>query len=199
MVVVVLIAFRDDIFKDSGNEDIVPTGTVSDQQIQIPKFEGQYYSTVRATASWNATFEFTVKEEYSDTVTEGMIISQDPEPDSTQTLPANGKIKVTLVVSKGLKMAKLPNVVNSTYEDAVKALEEEGFTNISKVLRLNDGTHEAGTVYSMTPSDFDTEYRVDEKIFLQVWDEPETSSEASSETEASNNTSEVPDNAQEAQ
>lgn len=200
VVVVVLIAFRDDIFKDSGNEDIVPSGTVSDQQIQIPRFEGQYYSTVRATASWNATFEFTVKEEYSDTVTEGMIISQDPEPDSTQTLPANGKIKVTLVVSKGLKMAKLPNVVNSTYEDAVKALEEEGFTNISKVLRLNDGTHEAGTVYSMTPNDLEKEYRVDEKIFLQVWDEPETSSEPSStETEASIDTAEVPDNAQEAQ
>lgn len=197
IIVVVLIAFREDIFKGNGNEDIVPSGTVSDQQIQIPRFEGQYYSTVRATASWNATFDFTVKEEYSDTVTEGMIISQDPEPDSTQTLPANGKIKVTLVVSKGLKMAKLPNVVNSKYEDAVKALEEEGFTNISKVVRLNDGTHEAGTVYSMTPNDFEKEYRVDEKIFLQVWGEPESTSEASSaESEASNASGEVPDNAQ---
>lgn len=177
IVLVVLIAFREDIFHKDGSEDILPSGSVTEQQVKIPNFVGQYYSTIRATASWNATYDFTVKEEYSDSVTEGMVISQSPDADSTETLPVNGKIKVTLVVSKGLKVAKIPNVVNSKYEDAVKALEKEGFTNIKKVLKVNDGTHEAGTVFSITPSDFDKEYRVDEQIFIQVWDEPATTSE----------------------
>lgn len=177
ILVVVLIAFREDIFHKNGSEDILPSGNITEQQVEIPNFVGKYYSTIRATASWNATYEFTVKEEYSDSVDEGMVISQSPKADSTETLPVNGKIKVSLVVSKGIKVAKIPNVVNSKYEDAVKTLEKEGFTNISKVLKVNDGTHEAGTVYSVTPSDFDKEYRVDEKIFLQVWDEPATASE----------------------
>lgn len=177
IVVVVLIAFSEDIFHKDGSEDLLPSGNITEQQVEIPNFVGQYYSTIRATASWNATYDFTVKEEYSDSVTEGMVISQSPDADSTETLPANGKIKVTLVVSKGLKVAKIPNVVNSKYEDAVKALKEAGFTNIKKVSKINDGTHEAGTVFSITPSDFDKEYRVDEQIFIQVWDEPATVSE----------------------
>lgn len=188
VAVVLLIVFREDIFKTGNTDDSAPSGYSQEQEISIPTFEGRYYSEVRATASWNATFEFEVEEKYDDKVNEGMIISQNPKPDSKHVLHTGEKIKIKLVVSKGVKMVKLPNVEGKDFDEAVKILEKAGFKTVAKIERTNDGTQKAGTVYSMTPSDFDKEYKVDEKIFLQVWGELETTPESEPADEAPSET-----------
>lgn len=63
-----------------------------------------------------------VRQEFSDEVAEGNVISQDP---SSGTVRQGAT--VTLVVSKGPESVRVPNVIGSKLDDARKRLEDLGF------------------------------------------------------------------------
>ncbi|MEE0776404.1 MAG: Stk1 family PASTA domain-containing Ser/Thr kinase [Bacillota bacterium] len=91
-------------------------------------------------------FKVKVKEEASDTVKEGRVISQDPEGGEE----AGKNATVTIVVSTG-KDAKtetttVPNVTGLTLEDAEKQLKAKGL-NCGKVTEKYSSEAESGYVY----------------------------------------------------
>jgi beta-lactam-binding protein with PASTA domain len=80
---------------------------------------------------------------YSDTVAEGLVISQSPS--SGQLFKGD---KVDLVVSLGPELIAVPDVVQSRYEDAKQTLEDAGFV----VEVVGDLEHALGFVYRTDPA-----------------------------------------------
>ena len=81
--------------------------------------------------------EYEVSEKYSDSITEGDIISTDPANVGDRGSKRRGQ-KVKVVVSKGPETITLPNYVGQKASDAKAALEKLGFTvKVSSQLTLN--------------------------------------------------------------
>lgn len=91
-------------------------------------------------------FKITVKEEYSKEVPKDYIIAQSIEPN--QVVPYGTELVLT--VSKGKEYVRIPDVMNYNVDNAVSSLEEAGF-EVSVIEDANDGTHEADSVYQITP------------------------------------------------
>ena len=112
--------------------------------VKVPNVEGA--SLANATASVNArNLEIDSREEYSSTVAAGYVISQSP--------PANTEVEegstVTVVISKGRQMVKLPNVVNQSEESAKSTLDGLGLRVQTKSEYNNYVT--AGQVIAQSP------------------------------------------------
>ncbi|WP_265459970.1 Stk1 family PASTA domain-containing Ser/Thr kinase [Enterococcus sp. HY326] len=92
------------------------------------------------------------EEDSSATVDEGDVISQTPDA-GTEVDPSDESVTVTLTVSTGPETARVGNYAGMTYEDAVAALEELGFSS-SQISRNNapSSTVAEGTVISQTPT-----------------------------------------------
>ncbi len=86
-----------------------------------------------------------VVREYSKDVPEGQVISS--EPTGGAMVPKGSK--VTIVVSKGTELAKVPDVVNKKQADAEAAIKAAGFK--VKVTQDYSDTVPSGTVISQTP------------------------------------------------
>ena len=94
----------------------------------------------------SAGFEVSVNSEYSDTVAEGIVVSQNPN---------GGKLEkgetVTITVSKGVDPAtkehNIPNVVGRIVSEAKSILEEAGFA-----VSISGSTDPQGRVTAQTPS-----------------------------------------------
>lgn len=81
--------------------------------------------------------EYEVSEKYSDSITEGDIISTDPANVGDRGSKRRGQ-KVKVVVSKGPETITLPNYVGQKASDAKAALEKLGFTvKVSSQLTLD--------------------------------------------------------------
>lgn len=82
-----------------------------------------------------------VKEEYSQKLQAGYVISQD--------IAENTKIKagetVTITVSKGIEMVEVPNLIGKTEEEAKKAIEEAGL-KLNTVINAEDTSKDDGTI-----------------------------------------------------
>lgn len=91
--------------------------------VTIPKLAG---STKEAAASTltKAGLEVAYSEDFSKTVAEGSVISSTPKAGAT--VPKGGT--VTLVISKGPPLVKVPDVFDKKADDAKKQLEGLGFT-----------------------------------------------------------------------
>ena len=89
------------------------------------------------------------KEEYSDTVEKGKIISQTPEANSEVT-PA--KTSVKFVVSKGAKPIKISNYVGTSINEALLDLANNGINESQVKQTQQESEKEAGTILSQTPS-----------------------------------------------
>lgn len=146
------------------------------EYVEVPNFAGRAYDTIKSSSEFTKHFVFSVTYDYSDTVEDGYIISQDIEPYSKVT--SGTVIKVT--VSKGIEQIELVNVEGMTYDEAVKLLTDIGF-DVEKDTRVqeNDGSHIANTVYKMSPSTTTGRtYDKGTKVILTVWDEEETTTAA---------------------
>jgi serine/threonine-protein kinase len=95
-------------------------------RINMPNFVGDYWADIRDSEEFNEVFNFTVTYSPSSDYAEGYIMSQDPSSNRSVMSSANG-ISVSLVVSSGIQMVKVPEVYNEDYRTAVKLLEDEGF------------------------------------------------------------------------
>lgn len=89
------------------------------------------------------------KEEYSDTVEKGKIISQTPEANSEVT---PDKTTVKFVVSKGAKPIKISDYVGMTINEALLDLENNGINESQVKQTQQESDKEAGTILSQTPS-----------------------------------------------
>ena len=89
------------------------------------------------------------KEEYSDTVEKGKIISQTPEANSEVT-PA--KTSVKFIVSKGAKPIKISDYVGTSINEALLDLANNGINESQVKQTQQESEKEAGTILSQTPS-----------------------------------------------
>ncbi len=89
------------------------------------------------------------KEEYSDTVEKGKIISQTPEANSEVT---PDKTSVKFVVSKGAKPIKISDYVGMTINEALLDLANYGINESQVKQTQQESDKEAGTILSQTPS-----------------------------------------------
>lgn len=85
-----------------------------------------------------------IKEEYSDSLAEGHVLSQDPE---SGTLHKGDT--VTLTVSKGPENVEVPNVLGQQVEEAQQELEDAGFS--VKTKQMNDWWVWGNRVSEQTP------------------------------------------------
>jgi serine/threonine-protein kinase len=136
LIIIFLVAVSIFIWKNFLNDIFNP----QEESVTIPKFVGQNYSDIMENTDYTQLYDFTVTEEYSNDVNEGVVISQSPAPDRTQKLPASGIIDVNLTVSKGEEPVQtMPNLVNMDYRQAVILLDNMKLKlNIVKTDEYND-------------------------------------------------------------
>ena len=89
------------------------------------------------------------KEEYSDTVEKGKIISQTPVANSEVT---PDKTSVKFIVSKGAKPIKISDYVGMTINEALLDLANNGINESQVKQTQQESDKEAGTILSQTPS-----------------------------------------------
>jgi serine/threonine-protein kinase len=88
-----------------------------------------------------------VKENFSDSVKTGAVVSQSTEPNAT----AKKGSAVDLVLSKGPELIPVPNVIGMLEADAFKAAETAGFSPQALPSQFNSAVP-ANTVYEQTPA-----------------------------------------------
>ncbi len=133
----------------------------------VPKVEGMLQADAELALD-SIGLQVEVLTENSDTVTAGFVIRTNPP---AQTEVPNGDT-VTLVVSAGPRMARVPDVEGLTEAAARAALAEAGFTGIITIEREYDDLVPAGDVLTIDPS-VDEELPHFTAITLTVSDGPE--------------------------
>ena len=96
------------------------------ERIELPNFVGRSYESVVNDSSYTQLYAFTVTYSIDPTVPEGEIISQDPEAGRSLMIVPE-KIAVTLTVSTGVREAVVPDVLNSSLQEAVVELQNSCF------------------------------------------------------------------------
>jgi serine/threonine-protein kinase len=102
------------------------------QPVDLPNFTGKSQNEA-ASQLLAAGFKPAIKQEFSDSIPSGTVISQDPLGGAGKR--ANHGQTVTLVVSKGPRLAVVPNVFGKNEDEAKKILGGAGFkVEVHKVL-----------------------------------------------------------------
>ena len=110
-------------FSQPSTSSLLPSQT----KVQVPDLVGKDYKTIKSKPS----SEYQVllsSEEFSESVNEGIIISQ--VPGASEQMDQGSAILVT--VSKGKKMRKLPEITGLTISDASQKVTSAGFVPIQK-------------------------------------------------------------------
>ncbi len=183
LIVLIIIAIGASIYvvKFSGLLDNKETTTAAQvQTFEVPNFISNGYTQqdIQNQAAWNDQFKFTFQGEYSTDAEEGTIFKQNIQPGEV----VNQGTEIVLTVSKGIQTEKVPNVGSLPLDEAKKQLEALGF-KVSTVEIYNDGSHTKDTVKSVSGSapEAGSVAAVGEEIILQVYGEPQTTTEATTE------------------
>ncbi len=115
----------------------------------VPDFVGMTYAQIQASGQYSGHYRFYLTEDYSDTVAEGVIISQTPTANTA--IASDADRTVTLVVSKGPESVTMPDLTGYTQDGAVQELEAVGLVP-SCVMMANDGSYAAGCVVKTDPA-----------------------------------------------
>lgn len=157
---------------DSGND---PTATAVDQEmVEVPSFINKDFEDIMSDKYYTSNFEIQKQETYSETVEEGIVISQNVAPGSQ----IGKKSKIILTVSKGVEYVSFPTsgVVGVEFNQAKEALEKLSY-RVTKVEKNNPGGYIAGTVYQSS-LDSGAVYPKGSQVILTVWGpEPTTTTE----------------------
>ena len=130
---------------------------VQTQQTALPSFVGKKLSAIQHEKEYLA-YRFTITEEYSSEVANGVVIRQSPAAGSEA--PQNGTVE--LVVSRGPQLATMPKIFGFTQEKAIEELDKAGI-RYSLLMVANDGQYAAGTVARTEPAageSFDPDTRI---------------------------------------
>lgn len=150
VVLILLIVLFASLFS-GGGKDTSSTTTSIIAEVTIPNFVGVDYTKIQANSEYSQ-FSFDVSREKSDTVAEGLVISQTPSANTAW----DGKTKITLVVSSGKEEAEevqLPELSDKKLKDAKAELVKLGFSDSDMVVQTveNTGEYEADTVIYTNP------------------------------------------------
>ena len=119
----------------------------------VPNFVGLRYTTdIKGNSAYDG-FRIVMVEQPSDTVAQGVVISQDP-PAGTEKLMDDQIVQIT--VSSGPNLVEMPDIIGFTQANASKKLDALGI-QYKMVMVDNDGTMAAGCVA-------DTDYKAGTKI-----------------------------------
>lgn len=105
--------------------------------------------------------------DYSEDFPEGVILSQEP----TAGVKVKKGTAIDIVISKGIPLVLVPEVVSLTKEKAIELIEEAGLT--AEVVEEESTTVEAGRVIRQSPSPGDT-IKKGEKVIIVVSTGPAT-------------------------
>lgn len=119
------------------------------ERIELPNFVGQNYESIVNDSSYRDLYNFTVTYSIDPEVSEGVIISQDPEAGRSLMIVPEG-IDVTLTVSTGVRQTTVPDVLNDPYSEATVTLQNAGF-KVETQYAASDTVTE-GYVISTDPS-----------------------------------------------
>jgi eukaryotic-like serine/threonine-protein kinase len=119
------------------------TVSAGPQQVSVPQVVGLTVSSARGRLQ-KAGLDASEREENSDTVAQGRVISVSP----TEGQKVDKGSSVTLVVSSGKPQVEVPDVVGKSFDEAQSTLQAAGF----KVTRVDkESEKSAGTVLSQNP------------------------------------------------
>ncbi|OZB91826.1 Stk1 family PASTA domain-containing Ser/Thr kinase [Paenibacillus sp. XY044] len=104
------------------------------------------------------------KEEFSDDVEKGLIISSDPGANSE--VDADNQ-EITLTVSKGRETIKMPDLIGKTQQEATDLIEKNGL-KLLRVVEEDSYTVEKGKVIKQFPFDPNTQATPNAEITLTV-------------------------------
>ena len=96
-------------------------------RINVPNFVGSNWEDVVNNAEFRSLYNFETSFAIDPDTEKGDIIGQDPAAGESRMQDSDGRVKIALTVSSGMQMIKMPNVVNTDYQDAMMALQKEGF------------------------------------------------------------------------
>jgi serine/threonine-protein kinase len=119
------------------------TVSAGPQQVAVPQVVGLTVSSARGRLS-KAGLQASEREENSDTVAQGRVISVSP----SEGQKVDKGSSVTLVVSSGKPQVEVPDVVGKSFDEAQSTLQAAGF----KVTRVDkESDKDPGTVLSQDP------------------------------------------------
>lgn len=169
---------------DSGNDTTTPS--VVQEMVEVPSFINRDFEDIMADKYYTSNFTIQKQESYSETVEEGVVISQNIAP-GTQI---GQKGTIILTVSKGLEYVSFPTngVVGVDY-NAAKALLEKLSYKVTKIEKSNPGGYTEGTVYQSS-LDSGAVYPKGSQVILTVWGAEPTTTEPSTEIPSDSNTTE---------
>ena len=113
----------------------------------VPDVVGQTRSSATAALN-NAGFYVTVDQQYSDTVEEGLVISQTPS--SGSKLKAEGTVNIVVSKGKESKAVSVPSVVGQSEGSAMTTLNNAGFKVTTEYQASSSVS--SGNVISQTPT-----------------------------------------------
>ena len=127
--------------------DLVVSKGPEPQSVDIPDVVGMTQTNAENAITWVGLTVGSVTQAYSDTVSAGMVISQDPAA-GTEVDPASA---VGIEVSMGPEPVSVPNLVGMTQSAAEEALTNLGL-EAGDIAQENDNTAAAGTVIAQDPA-----------------------------------------------
>ena len=95
-------------------------------RVNIPNFVGSNYEDIINNKDFKDIYTFNITYDVDADSDEGEVIGQEPVANKSIMLEPGG-IEVELVVSTGLQMLKVPDVVNKEYREAVMEIQKLGF------------------------------------------------------------------------
>ena len=95
-------------------------------RINVPNFVGSDYEDIINNREFQSLYNFTVVYTVDPQVDAGIIIDQTPNSGRSVIKDSKG-VDVELIVSTGIQMLKMPDVVNKEYRDAQMTLQKTGF------------------------------------------------------------------------
>lgn len=149
VVVILLIVLLVSIFGGGKQTSSIPSSSITSiAEDKVPKFVGMRYEDIRKNTLFEG-FTFSKTDEYSDTVEEGVVISQKPDADTIW----DGET-IELVVSMGREPVELPDFTGVNIDTAKAELKKMGFADdeILVTEQKNDGSYEENAVIKTDPA-----------------------------------------------
>ena len=128
--------------------------------VDVPQYIGMMLQDVKMNNPNNFVFEVTTK--YDEQQSEGIILDQDPKPNSKKIKQGS---TIKLVVNGKDENVTVPYLIGYTQEEAVKELEK--IKLVAEILEIEDNTTEAGKVVKVSPSE-DTKLMIGSTVVVYV-------------------------------
>ncbi|MBC8569751.1 PASTA domain-containing protein [Zongyangia hominis] len=136
------------------------SGTGESEPLTVPNLVGSFIETVKLDKEVTDHFNLDIKEAYSEDFPTGVIFAQNPNKGET-VLGEKGTITIT--VSKGSEMVKMPNIVGYTQELAERTMTDLGIKY--EIVPVYDDSLEEGKV-ARTDKEVGTELSKDKDTVM---------------------------------